>query len=110
MTDNKNTWKGYPMGKGKCHCGAHTYITGRGTPRGWTGIECCGCGNLVENCACGGTFLLPSKERVKQIVQDQKCLGCPVYEKREVEILEDNIRRIEKRMICTVTGLCEKKR
>lgn len=53
ILDGKETWKGYPMGKDQCpHCGADTYITGRGTPKGWSGIECCACGNLIENCHC----------------------------------------------------------
>lgn len=34
----------------KCGCG--TIETGRGKNKGWSGIECCGCGNLIENCSC----------------------------------------------------------
>jgi len=63
------TWKGYPLGKAKCHCGSDTYISGRGRHKGWSGIECCACGNLIEACACGR--YLPTKEQEKQVIQDQ---------------------------------------
>lgn len=65
---NVTHWKGYPVGKTKCHCGANIYISRRGILKGWSGIECCSCGNLIENCACGG--LLPTKETVRRIIDE----------------------------------------
>lgn len=62
-------WNGYPMGKGKCHCGSKTFISGRGTHKGWSGISCCSCGNLMEACACGGR--LPTKEQERRVINDE---------------------------------------
>ncbi len=102
----KNTWKGYPIGIGKCHCGSETYITNRGVPKGWSGIECTGCGNLIENCVCGGH--LPTKEQIKQTIQDQKCSECAVYELRDLYVPARNGNEsIVRKKICTVTGFCE---
>lgn len=45
--------RGYPIRKEKCvKCGCDTIETGRGKHKGWSGVECCGCGNLQENCHC----------------------------------------------------------
>lgn len=45
--------RGYVIRKEPCpKCGYYTIETGRGKSKGWSGIECCACGNLIENCHC----------------------------------------------------------
>jgi hypothetical protein len=45
--------RGYLIRAEPCpKCGYRTIETGRGRNKGWSGIECCGCGNLIENCNC----------------------------------------------------------
>ncbi len=52
----KAYYRGYVIRKEPCpKCGCHTIETGKGKPKGWSGIECCDCGNLVENCQCQTT-------------------------------------------------------